>query len=384
MSGKKQVAEVMREVAEAIETGNFQKPVKVALTTPGSEHGEQELCRAAEIIEQKRDDIKPVLIGTQTIENAEHHSCETLNSAHEIMKELFSENKIDCAVTLHYNFPLGVATVGRVLAPCSGEEMLIATTTGTSAAGRVKAMVKNAIAGQVAARAINIKEPELGILNIEGARKVEQVLSQLQKNGADLKFADSVRGEGGSIMRGNDLLIGSCDVMVCDSLTGNLLMKLFSARDGGGKYEVSGYGYGPALGEDQENLIGIVSRASGAPVIAGAMEYMADSVQGNLRDKYRQEMAEAREAGLYEIVASLEDKTAGKNDRAQEISVPPEKKTEVEISGVDVLEIESARESLWKEGIYAETGMGCSGPVVMVADEDEGMARELLQNEGYL
>ncbi len=64
---------------------------------------------------------------------------------------------------------------------------------------------------------------------------------------------------------GNDLLLGSTDVMVCDTLTGNILMKLFSASQSGGNIEVSGYGYGPGLGPDQDNIIGIVSRASGAP-----------------------------------------------------------------------------------------------------------------------
>ncbi len=384
MSGKDQLAEVMREIAEAIETGSFHSPVKVGLTTPGSEHGEQELCQAAEMINRKRRDIEPVLIGSQTIEKAEHYNCKDLDAAHKIMDELLSENKIDCAVTLHYNFPVGVATVGRVLAPCSGKEMLIATTTGTSAPRRVKAMVKNAIAGQAAAKALNITEPELGILNVEGARKVKQILSQLQDNGANFNFADSVRGDGGPVMRGNDLLVGSCDVMVCDTLTGNLLMKLFSARDGGGKYEVSGYGYGPALGESQNNVIGIVSRASGASVVAGAMEYMADCVKGDLNNIYEQEIVRAENAGFEDIIASQVNESEAGKDTAKDISAPAEKKTEAEISGVDVLEIESAKECLWAEDIYAETGMGCSGPVVMVAEEDEEAALKLLQNEGYL
>ncbi len=382
MSGKKQVADVMLEVADAIETGRFQSPVRVGLTTLGSEHGEDELCQAARIVMRKRDDIELVLIGSQEVSGAEHHSCENLEEAHDIMEDLFAEEKIDSAVTLHYSFPMGVATVGRVFAPCSGEELLLATTTGTSATKRVEAMVKNAVAGVAAAKSLGIASPELGILNVEGARKVEQALTTMKENGAEFDFADSVRSDGGKVMRGNDLLVGSCDVMVCDTLTGNLLMKLFSARDGGGKYEVSGYGYGPGIGRAQEELIGIVSRASGAPVIANAVEYMADVVQGDLRNKYLQELESAEAAGMNDILESQEktkDAAAGK-----EVSAPPEKKTEAEISGVDVLEIEDARESLWKEEIYAETGMGCAGPVVMVAEEDEEAARKLLQENGYL
>lgn len=38
-------------------------------------------------------------------------------------------------------------------------------------------------------------------------------------------------------MRGNDLLAGTPDIMVMDSLTGNLMMKIFSAYTTGGSYE---------------------------------------------------------------------------------------------------------------------------------------------------
>ena len=38
-------------------------------------------------------------------------------------------------------------------------------------------------------------------------------------------------------MRGNDLLRGTPDIMVMDSLTGNLMMKVFSSYTTGGNYE---------------------------------------------------------------------------------------------------------------------------------------------------
>ena len=69
-------------------------------------------------------------------------------------------------------------------------------------------------------------------------------------------------------MRGNDLLVGACDVMVTDSLTGNILMKMMSSYCTGGSYEAVGYGYGPGIGEGYDRLVMIVSRASGAPVLA--------------------------------------------------------------------------------------------------------------------
>ena len=66
-------------------------------------------------------------------------------------------------------------------------------------------------------------------------------------------------------MRGNDVLQGTPDVMVCDSLTGNVLIKMLSSFTTGGSFESTGYGYGPGIGRDYDKLVLIISRASGAP-----------------------------------------------------------------------------------------------------------------------
>ena len=39
------------------------------------------------------------------------------------MEELLDTNYIDAAVTMHYNFPIGVSTVGKVITPADGKEM---------------------------------------------------------------------------------------------------------------------------------------------------------------------------------------------------------------------------------------------------------------------
>ncbi len=41
-------------------------------------------------------------------------------------------------------------------------------------------MVKNALYGIITAKALGIKEPTVGILNIDGARKVEGALKELK------------------------------------------------------------------------------------------------------------------------------------------------------------------------------------------------------------
>ena len=39
---------------------------------------------------------------------------------------------------------------------------------------------------------------------------------------------------------------------------------------------------------------------------------------------------------------------------------------------------------LWKNGIYAESGMGCTGPIVLMSPANKDKARELLQAAGYI
>lgn len=58
-------------------------------------------------------------------------------------------------------------------------------------------------------------------------------------------------------MRGNDLIRATSDVLVCDTLTGNLLIKLFSAGLSGGEMETMGSGYGIGLGPDQKRSLAL-------------------------------------------------------------------------------------------------------------------------------
>ncbi|MFW6229388.1 MAG: glycine/sarcosine/betaine reductase complex component C subunit alpha [Halanaerobium sp.] len=375
-SVKERVAGVFNEVAAAIESGEFGDKKKIGLTLLDSEHGIDELKKAARLAENKYNDLEVDLIG------CEEEKCSCLADAHSIMDQKLDNNQLDAAVTLHYNFPLGVSTVGRVVTPGQGKEMLIATTTGTTDTDRVPSMLKNTIYGIAAAKSLGIEKPTVGILNVEGARLVEKNLQKLKKNGYDFEFATSVRADGGSVMRGNDLLLGVPDVMVTDTLTGNMLMKVFSAFNTGGQYEAVGYGYGPGIGENFDKLIGIISRASGAPVIANAIKFMAEVTKGNLLEIMKDEMKAANNAGLKNIISELKESSSAAKD--EEIEAPAKKVTGEEIAGIDILEIEAAKEALWKKDIYAETGMGCTGPVILVAEADEAEAREELQKAGFI
>lgn len=374
---RKAVGEVFKEIAEGIERGNFGKKIKVGLTTLGSEHGIHELVKGGELAQQDPD-IEVVLIGPR-IQNAPLETMETgecEEDLHKKMEELLQNNAIDACVTMHYNFPLGVATVGKVVTPGRGKEMFIATTTGTSSTDRIEAMVKNALYGIAVARASGIQQPTIGVLNVDGARRVEKILKQLARNGYEITFSESIRQDGGCVMRGNDLLSGTPDVMVTDSLTGNILIKVFSAFTTGGNYESLGYGYGPGVGKGFNKIINIISRASGAPVIAKAIRFAADMVKGELLKLKEYEINNAEKAGLSRLLQDTEKEEAEKKD----VTPPPAKPVTQEISGIDIMELDRAVRVLWKNGIFAKTGMGCTGPVILTAPEDYERAKELLKD----
>ena len=54
-----------------------------------------------------------------------------------------------------------------------------------------------------------------------------------------------------------------------------------------------------------------------------------------------------------------------------------------QISGIDIMDLEDAVRVLWKNGIYAESGMGCTGPIVLVADGKGEACVKMLLDAGY-
>ena len=126
----------------------------------------------------------------------------------------------------------------------------------------------------------------------------------------------------------------------------------------------------------------IISRASGAPVIANALSYTAQALRGGLPARVAAELRAARAAGLDEELEGLMPRPeAGSGDVPV---MPPVVPTDEEIHGIDVLDLENAVHVLWKEGLYAEGAMGCTGPVVKLASAGLEKARALLTAAGYL
>jgi len=361
------------EPVNGLEAGSAGRPARIAVVGMGSELGEQNVLEG--VLWACKKGMEVLYIGTLEAEGIQTLKARTADEAFCTMEKLLDEGKADGAVAMHYLFPVGVSTVGRALTPGQDREMYIATTTGTASLSRVEGMVKNAIYGIIAAKTCGIANPTVGILNIDGARQTESALKQLKQNGYDIAFASSGRADGGCVMRGNDLLSGACDVMVCDPLTGNILMKTLSAYTTGGSVESTGWGYGPGIGEGYGRLVAIVSRASGAPVVAGAIEYTAQMAEGKYKNVARAEFEAANRAGLKEILEGIKAPGA---QTAGETKAPPKEVVTEQISGIEIMDLEEAVRALWAKGIYAESGMGCTGPAILVAGKNIEKAMEIL------
>ncbi|MCL2212867.1 MAG: glycine/sarcosine/betaine reductase complex component C subunit alpha [Oscillospiraceae bacterium] len=360
------------DIATGLESGSFGGRPKIAVTGIGSEHGEQNILDGA--ISAAARGVDVTYIGTLSHPSLTCVHADSEETVHAQMETLLSSGEVQGAVTMHYPFPVGVSTVGRVATPATGREMFIACTTGMASTNRAECMVKNALYGIIAAKSCGIANPTVGILNIDGARTAEGLLRQLAQGGYDITFASSGRSDGGCVMRGNDALTGACDVLVTDSLTGNILMKMLSAFTTGGGYESTGYGYGPGIGG--ERLVNIISRASGSPVVARAIVYAADLARGDWNAITKAELATANKAGLAKILEST--KKSDTPQSAAPAAAPPKEVVTKEINGIEVTELDDAVAALWAVGIYAESGMGCTGPIVLVSEANLEKAREVM------
>ena len=378
---EKIIADAFLEMAQGLESGSFGKKPKIALTGMGSEHGEENAMKAALMAAKRGVDV--YYIGSLEAEGVTTVHVANDEEGHKKMEELLDKHEVDGAVTMHYPFPIGVSTVGRVITPAKGKEMFVANTTGTSSGDRIEGMIKNTVYGIITAKACGVKNPTVGILNVDGARQTEMALNQLKEGGYEFEWANSARADGGAVMRGNDVLQGTPDIMVMDSLTGNVMIKMLSSFTTGGSFEATGYGYGPGIGKDYDRLVMIVSRASGAPLIANAIEYAAQLVRGKVFEVAKAEFAKAEKAGFSKI---LEARKASQKNAAsdEEVKCPPKEPCPAAILGVEVMDLEDAAKALWKAGIYAETGMGCTGPVVLMSDANHDKAVEILKAAGYI
>ena len=378
---EKIIANTFLELANGLDSGYIGKRPKIALTGLGSELGEQNSVDGASNAVAQGVDV--CYLGKGTSENFKTTQCDDEVACHETMETMLKNGEIDGVVTMHFPFPIGVSTIGKTIVPATGKPMYLASTTGTSATERVESMVRNTIAGISVAKACGIKNPTVGILNVDGANACEAILKKLQSNGLEINFASSNRADGGCIMRGNDMLTGAADIMVMDSLTGNVISKIFSSFTSGGSCETIGWGYGPGIGDEFNELIMIVSRASGSTVIGNAMAYANELVQGNWIEHKNNLFQQAKKAGMEKL---LDERKANNKKPTQEAAVvaPPTEIVTSTISGIDVIDLEDATQALWQINIYAQSAMGCTGPIILVSDANRENATMKLKELGFI
>ncbi len=158
------------------------------------------------------------------------------------------------------------------------------------------------------------------------------------------------------------------------------MIKIFSSYSTGRNYEAFGYGYGPGIGKDYDRNIFIISRASGAPLIANAILYAAKCAKGNINEIAENEYKNADKAGL-ETLLKEQSKSKG---TSKEIKAPEKEVVTAQLSGIDIMDLDDAVKILWGQGIYAESGMGCTGPIVLVSEKNNAKATEILIKAGYI
>jgi len=356
--------------------------LKIGLMATGGELGAEEILRGGLLAQEANPGVQVVAIGPRIpgfdgLEWMETPDCEVDVTA--AVAKATTAGAVAGVVAMHFPFPIGVTTIGRSLTPGRGKPMFIASCTGFSGSSRWEALLRNAVYGIATAKALGVARPTVALLNQDGAGPVFRALGRMKEQGYDINFGTSLRGDGGALLRGNDLVSGAVDVLVCDTLTGNALIKIFATFTSGGQYESVGWGYGPSVGEGWRRIISIVSRASGAPVIANAIAMTAKMAAGGLPDLVASELRAARVAGFDAALEQLKPK-----ESVKAIKKPPAVPVDAEISGVDVMDMEAAVQTLWKAGIYAEAAMGCTGPVVRVQAAAKDNSVDILRQSGFI
>jgi len=107
------MADILEQVADFLEKGEYRKKVRVGITTLGSEHGTEEIIRGAELAQKLYDDVEVVLIGAKGNSSLHCYEAETLEGCHCLMEELLDKHEIDACVDHALQFPTGCFHSGK-------------------------------------------------------------------------------------------------------------------------------------------------------------------------------------------------------------------------------------------------------------------------------
>ena len=110
---KKLVGEALSEIIESAKSGG--PKVRVGLMASGSEHGAKEIAKGARLALQNSSAVIPVMIGPKVegYEDLEYIDCAECDIPARL-EEAVKNGEVAGAVAMHFPFPLGVTTIGRV------------------------------------------------------------------------------------------------------------------------------------------------------------------------------------------------------------------------------------------------------------------------------
>ena len=113
---EKVIASTFMEMAQGLESGQYGRRPKIALTGMGSEHGEENSMQAAVMAAKQGVDV--YYIGTLEAEGVTTIKVTDDEEGHKKMEDMLKNKEIDGAVTMHFPFPIGVSTVGAFCNSC--------------------------------------------------------------------------------------------------------------------------------------------------------------------------------------------------------------------------------------------------------------------------
>ena len=116
--------------------------------------------------------------------------------------------------------------------------------------------------------------------------------------------------------------------------------------------------------------------------MSGAIEYAVSLLKHGMSDIAKAEFSKVRKAGIDNILKELAQ-PKGDSDSA-EVKMPPKEVVTEQIPGIEVMDLEDAVAALWKEQIYAESGMGCTGPIIRISEANKEKAVQILKENQYI
>ena len=91
----------------------------------------------------------------------------------------------------------------------------------------------------------------------------------------------------------------------------------------------------------------------------------------------------AKKAGLDSILAEIREANKPK-EQGEAVPMPAKEIVTAAVYGIEVTDLDDAVLELWKEKIYAESGMGCTGPIIRVSESNLAKSEEILRAKGYI